>query len=109
MMETQLAGNPAQVHPIHVQLQGFATCALVIRQRFGFWRIFDLAVHAAIALAAAACFSSFILAFGSVSFWTANHAPILAHFLATPKIWTHPALRICWSHRLAALQICKAH
>ena len=109
MMETQMASNPAQAHPIHVQMQGFATCDLVIRPRFGFRRIFDLAVYAAIALTAAACFSSFILAFGSVAFWTANHAPILAHVLATPMIWTHPTLRICWSHRLAALQICRAH
>jgi len=66
MMETKMASNPAQAHPIHVQLQGFAKCTLVIRSRFGFRRIFDLAVNAAIALAAAACFSSFILAFGGI-------------------------------------------
>ena len=56
----------------------------IIRPRFGLWRIFQLAVHAAIPLATAARLSGSILSFCSVTFWTAYHHPILAQILATP-------------------------
>jgi hypothetical protein len=57
----------------------------------GFGRVFDLAEHAAIALAAVRCFSSSVLAFRALTFWTSVHALILAQFLATPVIQYNPA------------------
>jgi hypothetical protein len=83
MVKAQMTGNPAQVHPIYVQLECFAAHLFWINPRFGVWRVFDLAEHAAIALAASACFSSSVLSFRSMTFWTFIHAYILAQFLAT--------------------------
>ncbi len=86
MMYAQVAGNAAQVHPIYVQLKRFAPDLFWISPGFGFWRVFDLAKHATIALAAAACFPCSVLAFCSMTSWTFNHVPILAQFLATPEL-----------------------
>lgn len=83
MMEAEMASDPAQVHAIRVQLQGFAPHAFIIGPRFGFRRILDLTMHAAIALTAAAGFASSILSIRSLAFGTGDHALILAHFLAT--------------------------
>jgi hypothetical protein len=61
---------------------------------FGVGRVLDLAEHAAIALAAAIGFSSSVLAFRSVTFWTLDHPCILAQNLATPCVdhATYPKL-----------------
>lgn len=83
MVQAEMTGNPTQVHSIHIQLQRFPAHLFGISPGFGFWGVFDLAKHAAIALAAAVRFSSSVLAFRSVTFWTCNHASILAQFLAT--------------------------
>jgi hypothetical protein len=83
MVQAEMTGNPTQVHSIHIQLDRFPAHLFGISPGFGFWGVFDLAKHAAIALAAAVRFSSSVLAFRSVTFWTCNHASILAQFLAT--------------------------
>ena len=88
MMDPQVTGDATQSHPIHIQLQGFAPCLLVIGPSFGVRRIFDLAVHASVALAARTGFASSVLSFGSLAFRTSVHIPILAHFLATPRSYT---------------------
>ncbi len=72
-----MAGNPAQVHPIHIHLDSFLAYFFGVCPRFGLWRVLDLAEHAAIALAACLCFSSAILPLRSVTFWTCNHPKIL--------------------------------
>jgi hypothetical protein len=87
MMQAEMASNPAQVHPIHVQLDRFAAHFFWVSPGFGLWGVFDLAEHAAIALAATARFPSSVLPFCSLTFWTFNHTYILAHFLATPSLW----------------------
>ncbi len=86
MVKTQMARNAAQVHPIHVQLQRFPAYLFGIGPGFGFGSVLDLAEHAAITLAAALRFPSSVLAFGSMTFWTFNHACIIAQVLATPLI-----------------------
>ena len=83
MVKAKMTGYPTQVHPIHIQLDRFPAYLCGISPGFGFWGIFDLAEHAAIPLAAAGSLSSSVLAFGLVTFRTFDHAPILAHFLAT--------------------------
>ena len=83
MMHPQMASNPAQVHPIHVQLDRLATDFWGIDPGLWLWGVLDLAEHAAIALTATAGFAGSILSFCSVTFWTFNHASILAHFIAT--------------------------
>jgi hypothetical protein len=87
MVNAQVTSNPAQVHPIHVQLQCFLAHRFWIDPGFLFWGVLDLTEHATIALAAAIGFSGTILPFGSVTFWTFIHAEILAYLaqvLATP-------------------------
>ena len=83
MMDAQMTGNAAQIHPIHIQLQGFLAHLLWVGPRLGLRGVFDLAEHAAITLTATAGFSGSVLAFGSVTFWTFDHILIIAHFLAT--------------------------
>ena len=83
MMDPEMTSNAPQVHAVRVQLQGFPPHALIVSPGFGFRRVLDLAVHAAIALTAAAGFASSILAIRSLAFGTGLHALILAHFLAT--------------------------
>jgi hypothetical protein len=65
-------------------LQGFTPDAFVVSPRFGFRRVLDLAIHAAIALTAASSFASSILSIRSLAFRAGDHGLILAHFLATP-------------------------
>ena len=87
MMKAQMAGNPAQIHPVHVQLQRFLADFVGIGPSFLFRGVLDLTEHTAKALAAAACFSSSVLAFRSMTFWTFHHVCILAslaQLLATP-------------------------
>ena len=84
MMRPQMTGYSTQIHPIHIHLQCFLASLFIIDPRLGFRRVFDLAVHTAISLAATRCFSGSILPFGSLTFRTFVHASILAHFLATP-------------------------
>ena len=74
MMKAKMAGNPTQVHPVHVQLERFAAHFFWVRPGFGVWCVFDLAEHAAIALAATAGFSGSVLSFRSMTFWTLDHA-----------------------------------
>lgn len=78
-----MTGDTAQVHPIHIQFQGFLAGLFVISPGFGFRRVFELAIHAAITLACCTCFPSTVLAIGALAFWTFGHYPILAQFLAT--------------------------
>ena len=84
MVKPQMPSNSAQVHPIHVQLERFLAHFLGVSPGSGFWSVFDLAKHAAIALAATVCFSSSVLTFCSVTFGTLDHVLIIAQFLATP-------------------------
>lgn len=84
MVKAEMTGNPAQIHPIYIQLDRFPANLFWISPGFGLWRVFDLTKHAAIPLAAAVRFSSSVLTLRSVTFWTCNHAPILAQILATP-------------------------
>lgn len=93
MVNAQMAPNAAQVHPIHVHLDRFPAHFFRVSPGFGMWGVLDLAEHAAIALASAACFPGSILAFRAVTVWTFNHSLILAHFLATPGHF--PAKLLC--------------
>jgi hypothetical protein len=77
-MHPQMAGDPPQVHPIHIQLQRLLPHCFGIGSSLRLGRILNLAEHAAKALAAAICFSSSILPLCSVTFWTFNHPGILA-------------------------------
>jgi hypothetical protein len=54
-------------------LDGFLAHGFWVDPRFGFRGVFDLAEHAAVALAAAGCLSSPILAFRTMTFWTFKH------------------------------------
>jgi hypothetical protein len=93
MVYTQMTGNPAQAHPIYIQLQGFLAGLVIIGPRFGLRRIFDQAIHAAIPLTTAAGLSGSVLSFCSVAFRTAIHNTILAQFFATPCINRLPGER----------------
>ena len=73
MVKTQMAGDPAQVHPIHIKLESFLAHFLGVCPGLGVGCVFFHAKHADIALAAAGCFPCSILAFGSVTFWTLDH------------------------------------
>ena len=84
MVKTQMASYPTQVHPVHIQLEGFLAHFLGIGPWFGIGRVLDLTIHAAIALAATVGFPSSVLAFRSIAFGTLDHAYILAQILATP-------------------------
>jgi hypothetical protein len=86
MVKTKMTSDPAQVHPIHVHLQRFVAYFFWVGPRFRLGCVFDLTEHAAIALASTACFSGSVLAFRSMTFWTFDHAPILAQILATPPL-----------------------
>lgn len=77
MMKTQMAGDPAQAHPIHIQLERFLAHFLGIRPGLGIGCILFHAVHADIALAAARGFACSVLTFGSVTFRTLHHICIL--------------------------------
>jgi hypothetical protein len=48
MVLIKMTGNLAQVHPIQVQLERFATHLFGINPGFGVWSDLDLAEHAAI-------------------------------------------------------------
>jgi hypothetical protein len=97
MMQAEMAGNPAKVHPIYIHLDRFPSYFFWIDPGFGFWCVFDLAEHAAIALTAAARFPGSVLSFCSMTSWTFNHAFILAQFLATPKIPNFLVIRNIYS------------
>ena len=84
MMKTQMASNSPQVHPVHIQLEGFLAHFLGVCPGLGIGCVLDLAEHAAIALAATVRFSSSVLTLCSVTFGTLNHAFIIAQYLATP-------------------------
>jgi len=85
MVNSQMTAYPAQSHPIYVQFQRFLAHLFIIDPRLWFRCVFDLAVHAAIALASCACFTSPVLSFGSLAFRTFVQLSMLAQFLATPK------------------------
>jgi len=85
MMKPQMASNSPQVHPVHIQLEGFLAHFLGVCPGLGIGCVLDLAEHAAITLAAAFRFSSSILTLCSVTFGTLDHAFIIAQTLATPK------------------------
>jgi len=85
VVKTQVASYPAQVHAIYIQLDRFPAHFFWVSPGFGFRRVLDLAEHAAIALAAAVCFSSSVLAFCSLTLGASDHVFILAQFLATPS------------------------
>ena len=80
MVKTQMAGNAAQVHPIHIKLERFLAHFFGVGPGLGVGRVLFHAEHADIALAAAGCFSGSILAFGAVTFWTLDHSSILPNF-----------------------------
>ena len=84
MVKTQMACNPAQVHPIHVQLEGFLAHFFGICPGLGIGRVLDLAKHAAVALAPTVGFSSSMLTFCSMTFGALDHSSIIAQVLATP-------------------------
>lgn len=84
MMQAEMAGNAPQIHPIYIHLDRLPPDLFWVGPGFGFWCVLDLAVHAAIALTAAARFPGSVLSFGSMTSWTFHHAFILAHLLATP-------------------------
>ena len=86
MMQAEMTGYAAQIHPIDIHLDRLPPDLFWIGPGFGFGCIFDLAEHAAIALAATARFPSSVLAFCSMTSWTFNHVYILAQFLATPGL-----------------------
>jgi hypothetical protein len=85
MVKTQVTSYPTQVHPIHIQLEGFSAHFFGIGPWFGVGRVLDLAKHATIALAATVGFPSSVLAFCAMTFGTLDHAYIIAQVLATPK------------------------
>jgi hypothetical protein len=93
-MKTQMAGNPAQVHPVHIHLDRLLPNFFWIFSGFGFRGVLDLAELSAIPLAAAVCFSSSVLSFGSMAVWTFSHTPILANLLATPHRVTETHRRV---------------
>jgi hypothetical protein len=84
MVKTQVTSYPTQVHPIHIQLEGFSAHFFGIGPWFGVGRVLDLAKHATIALAATVGFPSSVLAFCAMTFGTLDHAYIIAQVLATP-------------------------
>ena len=84
MVQAKMSSDPTQVHPVHVELDGFLAHFFRIGPRFRFGRVFELAEHAAIALTAATCFPGSVLSFCSMAFRTFNHASIIAQDLATP-------------------------
>ena len=86
MVKAKMASNSAQVHPVHIQLERFPAHLFWVGPGFGFWSVLDLAEHAALTLAATLRFSGSVLVLCSVTFWTFNHALILAQVLATPRI-----------------------
>jgi hypothetical protein len=57
----------------------------IIDPLLGFRRVFDLAIHATVSLTTSVGFPCTVLSIGSLTFWTAVHSSILAHFLATLK------------------------
>ena len=83
MMHPQMASNPAQVHPIYVQLDRLVTDRWWVSPGLWLWGVLDLAEHAAISLTATAGFAGSVLSFRSVTFGTCGHTSILAHFIAT--------------------------
>ena len=86
MVQAEMTGDPTQVHPVYVELDGFLAHFFWIGPGFRLGRVFELTEHAAIALAAATRFPSSVLSFCSMAFRTFNHASIIAQDLATPRI-----------------------
>ena len=84
MVGSQMAGYSPQVHPIHVHFQRLLPGFFIVGPRFWLRCVFDLAIHTSISLASCFCFSSSVLSFCSLAFWTFIHFPILAHIFATP-------------------------
>ena len=80
MVKTQMAGDPAQVHPIYIKLESFLAHFFGVGPGLGIGRVLFHVVHADIALAAAGCFACSILAFGAVTFRTLHHTCILPNF-----------------------------
>ena len=87
MDDPQMAGDAAQVHPIHVQADGLLTHALRIALFFGLRRVFVLAKLALVALASGFSAPSFDLTGGAVAVRTSIHQSILtlSSLLATPR------------------------
>ena len=72
MVQVEMTGNPTQVYSIHIQVNRFLAFLVWGRPGFGFWGVFDLAVHPSIVLAAAVRFPSSVLALRAVTSWTCN-------------------------------------
>ena len=76
----KVAGDPAQVQPVYIQLEGFLAHFRGVCPRFRIGCVLFHAEHANITLAASGCFSHSILSFGSLALWTLDHAFILPIF-----------------------------
>ena len=77
MMNTQMASNATQVHPIHIQLQGLLVHFFWIASRFRLWSVLAATVHAEIPLCTRFGSASLVLAFGLLAFRTGSHFSIL--------------------------------
>lgn len=84
MIHTEVAGDAAQIHPIHIHSDGLLAEVIGIALLFGVWCVATLAIFAAVALASRLCRSNFDLVLCIVEVRTSYHTVILTHTLTFP-------------------------
>src|SRR5690242_15031252 len=93
MMNPQLASDPTQVHPIHIQLHGLFPKLFIITVRLLLRRIFAATQVTPIALAPRRVLADFVLFFFASTFWTFHSLILptlspLPGFLETARIYS---------------------
>jgi hypothetical protein len=86
MVNAQLATNPAQIHPIHIQLHCLFTKFSIITMWLLLRRIFTTTQVTPIALAPGWILANFVLLFFTSTFWT-FHLPILPTLSPLPSFY----------------------
>src|SRR5689334_2371553 len=85
MVHAQLATNPTQIHPVHIQLHGLFAKFFIITVRLLLRRIFAATQVTPIALAPRRILANFVLLFFPSTFWT-FHPSILPTLSPLPNI-----------------------
>ena len=88
VMNFQMTANPAQVHPVHIQLHRMLTHFRSMVPGFLLQRVFPATSHTPVALTSGNGLPGTILSFDTLAFWTSAHA---TYYLTSPSVSHSPA------------------
>jgi len=83
VMNFQMTANPAQVHPVHIQVHRMLAHFRSIAPGFLLRHVFPATSHTPIALTSGNGLPGTILSFGTLAFWISAHA---TYYLTSPSV-----------------------